>query len=141
MAAATTKNKGGRPELYRDELADVICERITLGESLRKITRDKKMPSISTVMKWRRENEEFSKQYARAKEEQAETFEEMMLEIAKSEEDVARARLIVDTMKWTSSKLKPKKYGNQIDVTSDGKALPTPIIALSDTTDDINSAT
>ena len=72
------------------------------------------MPAMSTVFKWLRDVEGFSEQYARAKEEQAETYEDMMLETAKTEPDVARARLIVDTMKWTASKLKPKKYGDKV---------------------------
>ena len=38
-----------------------------------------------------------------------------MLTVARTEEDVQRARLIVDTMKWTASKLKPVKYGDRID--------------------------
>lgn len=124
----------GRPSIYSKKLADEICERIGEGESLRSITRDDAMPAMSQVFRWLSEKADFQEQYTRAKEQQAEVFEEMMLETARTEEDVQRARLIVDTMKWTASKLKPKKYGNQIDVTSDGKALPAPIIPL--TTDD-----
>lgn len=131
---------GGRPSKYTDKLADEICNRIAAGESLLKITQETGKPDRVTIYRWIEERDEFRNKYARAKELQAETYEEMMLDTAKTEEDVQRARLIVDTMKWTASKLKPKKYGNQIDVTSDGKALPTPIIALSDTTDGISES-
>lgn len=43
-------------------------------------------------------------------------------------EHIQRSRLRVDTRKWVASKLKPKKYGEKLDLTSDNKALPTPII-------------
>lgn len=33
-------------------------------------------------------------------------------------ENIARARLRVDTRKWVLSKLLPKKYGDKLDVTS-----------------------
>lgn len=39
-----------------------------------------------------------------------------MLAESRKGDDVQRARLIVDTMKWTASKLKPKVYGDRIDI-------------------------
>lgn len=123
--------KTGRPTLYSQELANEICDRIALGESLYQISADSHIPDRLTILRWKRVNEDFYNQYARAKEEQAETYEEMMLSTARSEEDVQRARLIVDTMKWTASKLKPKQYGDKIDHTTNGKDLPTPILDLS----------
>lgn len=124
--------KQGRQSSYTQAVADEICERIALGESLRKISADERMPSLRTIMNWRATNESFMQQYAHAKEDQAETYEEMMLETAKQEKDVARARLIVDTMKWTASKLKPKKYGDKVDMTSDGKQIQViPLVDLS----------
>ncbi len=38
-----------------------------------------------------------------------------------------RSRLRVDTRKWLMSKMKPKKYGDKIDHTTNGKDLPSPI--------------
>lgn len=134
----------GRPSKYTETLAIEICNRIALGESLYSITADSHMPDRLTILRWKREMDHFRNQYALAKEEQAETYEEMMLNTARNEEDVNRARLIVDTMKWTASKLKPKKYGDKVDHTSGGKELPAPILnilSISDTTHDNNRAT
>jgi len=117
----------GRPTKYTDELAARICEEIALGSSLRSICKSEDMPGMSTVFTWLKEHIDFQEQYARAKEVQADTYEDMMIDTARTEEDVQRARLIVDTMKWTASKLKPKKYGEKIDMTTDGKPLPAPI--------------
>lgn len=116
--------KVGRPTTYTQELATNICERIVLGESLRSICREESMPAISSVMKWIHEHSEFSEQYKIAKENQADTLTDDMEDIARDPTiDTQRARLIIDTRKWTASKLKPKKYGDKLDMTSDGKSM------------------
>lgn len=43
-----------------------------------------------------------------------------------------RSRLRVDTRKWLMSKMKPKKYGEKMDVTSDGEALKGNMIIFSE---------
>lgn len=48
----------------------------------------------------------------------------------KQDEMLGHRRLQIDTRKWLMAKMKPKKYGDKYDVTSDGKALPTPILQL-----------
>lgn len=106
----------GRPEIHTDELALRVCGELALGKSLRTVCEIDGMPSISTIFKWLHERPEFSKQYARAKEEAAELFSEDMLEIADSSSgDVQRDRLRVDTRKWIASKLKPKKFGDKVE--------------------------
>lgn len=120
---ATKKHPGGRPSDFTQEIADEICSQIAEGKSLREITDQESMPSLRAVMNWLRGNDEFVQQYARAKEVQADTYEDMMINTARTEADVQRARLIVDTMKWTASKLKPKKYGDKVDLTSDGEKI------------------
>lgn len=125
---------GGRPTDYTKEVADTICGRIVAGESLRRICSDDEMPAASSVFKWLREHPEFSEQYAKAKEEQAEGFADELVLIADEREyekvevdgvplavkfdatAVARNRLRVDTRKWVASKLLPKKYGERSQV-------------------------
>lgn len=143
----------GRPSTYTETLTSEICERLADGESLRQICADEHMPARSTVFKWLSENETFSDQYARAREEQADTLADEIVAIADEEctmiradkhlavkgEDeegnvevvfdsvaVARNRLRVDARKWIAAKLKPKKYGEKVDVglgNTDGKPL------------------
>ena len=138
--------KTGRPEIWSQELADRVCEKIAQGYSMRTVCTPDDMPSISTLFKWIREKPEFSQQYARATEERTEAMAEDILDIAddgsndlmtiqkgdasyevENREVTNRSRLRVDTRKWLMSKMKPKKYGEKLDLTSDGKALPTPI--------------
>ena len=142
-----TKNVGGRPEIWSQELADEFCGLIAIGYSLRSACKEEHMPSPSTVYRWIREHSGFREQYARACEDRADAMAEDMLDIADdgtndwmelerkdgstyevpNNEVLARSRLRVDTRKWIMAKVKPKKYGDKIDVTSDGERLPAPI--------------
>jgi hypothetical protein len=114
---------------FTQEIADEICERLAKGESLRKICgaeRDDFIPGQTTVFKWLAENEAFAKQYARARELQADRFVDEIIEIADSPNatvgeggepilrDPQRDRLRVDARKWVASKLAPKKYGDKV---------------------------
>lgn len=126
---------GGRPSEFTQEIADAICERIAEGESLRTICRDDEMPNRSTVFRWLAARPEFSDQYARAREAQAEALFEDMLEIADDAsgdtkivgrdgeerevcdtEFVQRSKLRIDTRKWMAGKLAPKKYGEKLEL-------------------------
>lgn len=139
----------GRPEIYTPELADRLCEEIsTSSKSLKTICAMDGMPSVRTVLRWLREDkggEEnktkgFCAQYARAKEEQADYLTEEMIDIAdngsndfmtitkgdisyevENKEWTSRSKLRVETRKWAASKLKPKKYGDKLDLGMRGK--------------------
>lgn len=110
------KAKGpGRSTTYTEEIAAVICERIAEGESLRSICRDETMPPQRTVFDWLASNEEFSQQYARAREAQADCYADEIVSISdKGSGDAQRDRLRVDARKWVASKLKPRKYGDRV---------------------------
>lgn len=116
-----------------------ICERISNGESLRKICLDESMPARSVVMKWLNENSAFADQYARAREVQADYLAEQCVDIAdedpasfiKTESEseircldgaaVAHQRLRIDARKWFASKVAPKKYGEKLELAGDEK--------------------
>lgn len=135
--------KKGRPTKFTQELADIICEELSRGISLRTVCLAEEIPDARTVFRWLRTNELFCQQYARAKEESADAMAEEILDIADDgtndwieielpggrtktildQESFQRSRLRVDTRKWIMSKMKPKKYSEKIDVTSDGKAI------------------
>lgn len=107
---------GGRPSKYTKALAARICQRIAEGESLRKICADPAMPSMFTIFHWLGDESkaEFSKQYAHARDAQADSLADEIVDIADTEEDPAKARVRVDARKWVASKLKPKKYGDKL---------------------------
>lgn len=134
--------KTGRPPIFTQELADQVCARLADGQSLRSICKDDDMPAVVTVFKWIRENEGFAKQYARAKGEAADAMAEEILDIADdgtndwmerhgkdgsvgwelNGENIQRSRVRIDTRKWIASKLKPKKYGEKLELAGDPEA-------------------
>lgn len=132
----------GRPSTFTQKIADEICERLIEGRSLRSICLDDKMPATGTVCRWLGENENFREQYERARDAQADTLADEIVDIADDgsndfmerkrgedteivvdKEHVLRSKLRVDARKWVASKLKPKKYGDKLDLTSGGEKL------------------
>lgn len=119
-----------RPTKYTKDLANKICEQVS-KQSLRKTVKDKDIPSMTTILRWLSDEDkkEFRLQYEEACNVRTESMFEEINEIADNKKgEVQRDRLRVDTRKWYLSKMKPKKYGDKLDLTSDGKKLPTPII-------------
>lgn len=138
----------GRPCEYTQDKADYICQELVEGRSLRSICKEESMPCIATVFSWFRQKPEFLKQYEKAKEEQADSLAEEMLDIADdgtndwmekrnaegevvgwtiNGEHVQRSRLRLDARKWIASKLKPKKYGERLSVGGDENAPPVKV--------------
>lgn len=101
---------------FSQEVFDTICERIADGESLRAICKDKSMPSKQAVRKWlvNDKDGDLVSQYAQAREDQADAIFDECLAIADTAEDVAAARLQIDTRKWMAGKLRPKKYSDKL---------------------------
>lgn len=119
-----------------------ICERIANGESLRGMCDDAALPAMSTIFKWLTEDETFSEQYARARETQADALFDDILTIAddgrndwmerknadgqnigwmENGEVLRRSHLRVEARKWMAGKLRPKKYGDKLDVEHSGQ--------------------
>lgn len=129
----------GRPSDYSTDLAAQICGLIVEGRSLRSICQADDMPSCTTVFVWLQKHPEFTEQYVRAREAQADTLADELLDISDDArndwmkrnhgdddpgwvangEHIQRSRLRVDTRKWIASKLKPKKYGDKLELASD----------------------
>ncbi len=108
-----------RPLDFSQEIADKICDRLKQGISLRKICKPNDFPTKETVFKWLAENPIFQSHYACAKELFSDAeFERMqdIIEDAKTPEQIAQARLKIDTMKWMLGKMRPKKYGDKLAI-------------------------
>ena len=124
------KAKTGRPSSYTEQMANLICIRLAEGESLNKICKEDGMPDKATVFRWLGAEASFCDKYARARELQAETqFDELidivdqppelsyvtdkngeLVEIKFDSSYVAWMKLRVDTRKWTAARMAPKKY-------------------------------
>lgn len=129
-----------RPTIYSDELASTICYRLSLGESARQICRDDNMPSMSTLMKWLTEpdKQEFSEQYARARDYQADFYADEVVDLADElseaadNNEIARAKLRIDSRKWKCARMTPRKWGDKssLDVTSSDESFKPTIVQL-----------
>jgi hypothetical protein len=76
-----------------------------------------------------KEKPEFSAQYARAREDQAEAHADRIIEIADDETiDANHKRIMVDARKWVASKLKPKRYGDKLDLEHKGEVGLTVVV-------------
>jgi hypothetical protein len=122
-----------------------ICNKIAKkGTPLRTVLKEKGMPSSQTFYKWIDSDKIKSKQYARSCEDRSERIFEEILQIANNPElgettkvdnmgksetttgdMIQHRRLQIDARKWMLSKMFPKKYGDKIDHTSDGKEMTT----------------
>lgn len=93
-----------------------ICREVSLGKSLRKVLKQKGMPSISRVMAVLQEDEAWQEHYARSRKAGIELHVDGMIDLAdEATEDNAHAiRVRVDTRKWIASKLLPKVYGDKV---------------------------
>lgn len=130
----------GRPSAYDEAVAEVICDRLSAGETLASICADPEMPCKTAVYNWRRRFPAFARAYARAREDQADSYVDEIIDIADdkskdvirkarkdgtveevvNDEAIQRARLRIDTRKWTAAKLRPQAYGDKVGVEHSG---------------------
>jgi hypothetical protein len=124
--------------VYTDEIADQICDGLANARSLRSICCDPEMPSQSTVFRWLADDRflGFRERYARAREAQADAIFDEMLDIADdgsndwmerrrddgsveevlNHEHIQRSKLRIEARKWMAAKLRPKVYGDRLEV-------------------------
>ncbi|HEY2596971.1 MAG TPA: hypothetical protein VGJ79_00670 [Candidatus Dormibacteraeota bacterium] len=133
------KRRPGAPTTYTPELATEVCRRLILGRSLRDICNDADMPHRDTVFLWLATHPEFSDQYVRAREEQADTHADdahhVTILVAAGKIDPNAGRVAVDGLKWSAAMQKPKKYGKVTTTRhsgEDGGAIPLRFESLSD---------
>ena len=125
-----------RPPTYTPKvmapIKERICRELTEGKSLVAICKADDMPDPVTVRSWLVKDAEFFTSYARAREEQADYYADEIIEISDTEDDANKARVRIDARKWVAGKLRPKKYGDKLDLTSaDGSMSPKPTIDVS----------
>lgn len=126
----------------KQEIMKAICVRLVEGQSLRRILReggDEGFPKLSTFYDWLDEDSDLGRslteQYTAARVRQADTFADMLQDIAEdgtndymaakgdkayevNGEAIARSKLRIETLKWTAAKQRPRKYGERLDIES-----------------------
>lgn len=132
--------KVGRPSTYSEEAADAICVELMAGRSLVEICEQEDMPAERTVYVWLLKHPEFVRKYAHAREMQAERGIDEIIPIAddgrndwmeqhnaegqtigwkENGEAIRRSQIRIDARKWKASKLRPKVYGDKVQLGGD----------------------
>lgn len=135
-------SKGGRKSKYTTALAERICEMIATTSLATKEICKLNNVSYAAVRSWiAKEKHPFQDLYARAKDKQYELLAEEIITISddgsndfmtlvigegieiqkENKELVNRSRLRVESRKWLLAKLKPKIYGDKIDLNHGGQ--------------------
>lgn len=123
------KGTAGRPALFPAEhtVWQNILQGISEGKSLSSTLRAEGMPSYSLARQMIKNNPEFRAAYEKAVEDRADRLAEEIIELSDKELPdglegsmasawVQQKRLQVEARKWVAAKLKPKTYGDRIDV-------------------------
>lgn len=128
-----------------EKVIEIICD---TGQSMKRACKTVGITPWSFLRAIEKEN--LAQHYARAIEVRSDTMFDDMVDIADDNSEdfetrinkageeyevfnpdvVQRAKLMIDTRKWILSRMNPKKYGDKIDLTSDGKAMPIPRIIM-----------
>jgi hypothetical protein len=130
----------GRPSSYTPEIAALICDGMAAGLSLTTICEEDKFPAASTVVGWARADVcGFREQYAQAREDQAHSYADRIVTLAKMEPRMvtqtvsdkngvtttetridpgfeAWRKTEIDTLKWVVSKILFRIYGEKLTV-------------------------
>lgn len=115
----------GRKSTKTPEVLDEICLHIAQGGSLVEWCKGNNRPGYRTIATWLSEDPDFQQKYAYARETQGDYYADQIATIARDcpadIAEVQRARLLIDTYKWKAGKLKPKVYGDRLNVDQNGE--------------------
>lgn len=113
---------------------EAVCERISQGETLTGICREKGQPSRETVLTHVLHDAELAALYARARSSQADALFEKIVQMAENTrpEDANANRVKIDALKWVASKLAPRRYGDRLELEHSGEQ-PNVVVRIGNT--------
>lgn len=128
----TTKKKGskvkvtnpvGAPSTYTIEKADEICNMISRGSNINKITDMEGFPTAATIYNWFEKHPDFLSKYMRAREARAnwraDRVDDVLSDMRAGIIDYNQARIEIDAIKWQTGKESPKMYGDSTTIKGD----------------------
>lgn len=122
-----TKTNPKEQTRYSDDIFYSILDQVADGKSLKWVCSQRGMPDKASFYRWLDKDLLLCDKYARAKEDSsdalADDIQDISDKVLNKEYDAQNARVAIDAKKWIASKLKPKKYGDKLDMTSDGEKL------------------
>lgn len=133
-AAATRRTTRGRkPRRYSDQLARRICLRVAMGWTLRDVSHRRWSPNYHSIIRWLLQHLEFQREYGMAINMRAIGHADEIVQLADAPADtreaIERHKLRIDARKWVASRLVRSKYGDRLDVGTDGGTLEQLVLA------------
>lgn len=154
--AAASKTK---PSLFNEAIAQQIIARVSEGQTLHRVLKDRGMPAYATVLRWmdelpdeperaeeRKAREAFKRALDTARIRGWAVWADELIEIADdssldlvvgpdggermNSEFVARSKLRIETRKWLLSRMLPKVYGDQVVAHALQAPPPDPVATL-----------
>lgn len=125
----------------REMVVETVCGCLAQGKPLVHALTAEGMPSYATFMRWIAEDEALRENYMRAREASADYLADEIVHIADTELDPQVARVRIDARKWVAAKMKPKKYGDKLELAGDPenplhlKVTRVELVALDDGSD------
>lgn len=117
----------GMTSTFTDEIFDNICSKLADGESLKSICSKDGMPDKATFYRWLNDSKDLCDRYARAKDDGSDALADDIQDIAEEVRtgvlDPNAGRVAGDLKKWVASKLKPKKYGDKLDLSGESTVI------------------
>jgi len=123
-------------KVFTNELFDAICNEVaTSSLGLSQICKQNGTSS-RTFYKWVQDDESLMHKYVRAREEQADYLADEIIKLSDDKTgdmqegeygkvgnaaNIQRSRLQVEARKWVAAKLKPKKYGDRVELENTGE--------------------
>ena len=119
---------------FNQDLADKICELLSIGWTLKKICNTPGMPNRATIWRWTQADPFFKLQYEEARDFQCDYLADEIISISDDasldikgedkygntiydKDHILRSRLMVDSRKWFCAKVRPRRYGEKPEVT------------------------
>jgi hypothetical protein len=151
-AQLPAKRPPGRPSKYSPQLVERMCEEIAKGMSVHRLCELDWTCSEKTFYDWLDQHPEFSQQYVRARERQADRMAAECLEIADDIESslvavpvkgggeylkadsakVQQATLRVKARQWQMARMSPRRWGDRVVTEHEGNVVPQAVLIVRD---------
>ncbi len=112
------------PDKRRAVIMQTVSVRLMEGESLTAICLDEDMPNKGTILEWMNGDDALANQYARARLLQADALDDdtasTIKDIRDGTLDANAGRVIIWANQWRAARMRPKRYGDKLDVQHGG---------------------
>lgn len=100
-----------------ESMARQVLAIVTEGKTVPAALRDLGEPmSLSYFLRKLKRSPDLAREYEEARQAQAMSMADQVIDIADSERDSARARNMIDARKWLASKLDPRVFGDRLEL-------------------------